>query len=492
MEPYILSIDAGTTGITIVLLDKRALVIKKYYSEFPQYFPKPGWVEHNGEEIWDTTYNLIHSAFIDFPSKYCKSIGITNQRETTIIWDKETGNTINNAIVWQCRRTQDICQSLIESNKKKLFKEKTGLVVDSYFSGTKIKWLLDHVDGARKNAELGKLAFGTIDSWLLWKLTGGSVHATDFTNASRTMIFNINTNTWDDELLQLLSIPQNLLPIVKSSSGVFGKTDKQLFGETIPIAGIAGDQQAALFGQGCLEFGDSKCTYGTGCFLLTNTGAKRIDSKYGLLTTIACDADGNPIYALEGSVFIGGAVIQWLRDELQLLSYAAESEKLATAVNDSNGVVLVPAFSGLGAPHWDMKASGIISGLSRGVNRNHIIRAALESIAYQVHDLLGAITKDIQRDLSTLQVDGGAVVNNFLMQFQADLLQLKIDRPANIESTALGAGMLAGLGVGFWKNPEELKAIRKTDKIFTPTMSKTQRDELLTNWNIALSKSRYT
>ena len=492
MEPFILSIDAGTTGITVVILDKRASICKKYYSEFTQYYPQSGWVEHDAEEIWTVTSNLIQSAFKEYPPSNCAAIGITNQRETTLIWDRETGKPIHKAIVWQCRRTQEICTNLKNAGYEKLFKGKTGLVIDSYFSGTKIQWLLDHVDGARGKADSGKLAFGTIDSWLLWKLTGGYIHATDFTNASRTMIFNIETKKWDEELLQILTIPSTLLPDVKNSSGEFGKTDKQLFGEAIPITGVAGDQQAALYGQGCFEKGTSKCTYGTGCFLLTNTGDEQINSTSGLLTTMACNAEGKPIYALEGSVFIGGAVIQWLRDELQILSHASESEKMALAVEDSNDVIIVPAFTGLGAPYWDMNARGIITGISRGVNRNHIVRAALEGIAFQVHDLLDSISKDLDGNISVLQVDGGAVANNFLMQFQADILQIKIDRPKNIESTALGAGMLAGLGVGFWKNPAELKAVRETDQIFIPTMSDDKRTELLSNWKLAIRKVQYT
>jgi len=492
LEPFILSIDAGTTGITVVILDKRASICKKYYSEFTQYYPQSGWVEHDAEEIWTVTSNLIQSALKEYPPSNCAAIGITNQRETTLIWDRETGKPIHKAIVWQCRRTQEICTNLKNAGYEKLFKGKTGLVIDSYFSGTKIQWLLDHVDGARGKADSGKLAFGTIDSWLLWKLTGGSIHATDFTNASRTMIFNIETKKWDEELLQILTIPSTLLPDVKNSSGEFGKTDKQLFGEAIPITGVAGDQQAALYGQGCFEKGTSKCTYGTGCFLLTNTGDEQINSTSGLLTTMACNAEGKPIYALEGSVFIGGAVIQWLRDELQILSHASESEKMALAVEDSNDVIIVPAFTGLGAPYWDMNARGIITGISRGVNRNHIVRAALEGIAFQVHDLLDSISKDLDGNISVLQVDGGAVANNFLMQFQADILQIKIDRPKNIESTALGAGMLAGLGVGFWKNPAELKAVRETDQIFIPTMSDDNRTELLSNWKLAIRKVQYT
>lgn len=492
MKPFILSIDAGTTGITVVIVDKQASILKKYYREFTQYYPQSGWVEHDAEEIWKVSHNLIQSAFKDYQASNCIAIGITNQRETTLIWDRETGKPIYNAIVWQCRRTQEICTNLKQAGHENLFREKTGLVIDSYFSGTKIKWMLDHLDEAKENAELGKLAFGTIDSWLLWKLTGGSIHATDFTNASRTMIFNIDTKKWDEELLQILSIPPTLLPDVKNSSGEFGKTDKQLFGEAIPITGIAGDQQAALYGQGCFENGTSKCTYGTGCFLLTNTGNKRINSTSGLLTTVACNEEGKPIYALEGSVFIGGAVIQWLRDELQLLVHASESEEMALAVENSNSVVIVPAFTGLGAPYWDMNARGIITGLSRGVNRNHIVRAALEGIAFQVHDLLDSISKDLDIDISVLQVDGGAVANNFLMQFQADILQIKIDRPDTIESTALGAGMLAGLGAGFWKNPAELKSVRKTDQLFIPTMSDDKRTELLSNWKLAIRKVQYT
>ena len=492
MKPYILSIDAGTTGITVLILDREAAICKKYYKEFTQYYPQPGWVEHDGEEIWDVTYKLIQSAFQDYSPKDCAGIGITNQRETTLIWNRKTGQPIFNAIVWQCRRTHEICKNLQQAGNEDIFRKKTGLVLDSYFSGTKIKWLLDNVEGAREKADKGNLAFGTIDSWLLWKLTNGAMHATDYTNASRTMVFNIDTKKWDEELLQILTIPSNLLPDVKNSSGEFGKTDKQLFGEAIPITGVAGDQQAALYGQGCFEKGTSKCTYGTGCFLLTNTGDEQINSTSGLLTTMACNAEGKPIYALEGSVFIGGAVIQWLRDELQILSHASESEKMALAVEDSNGVIIVPAFTGLGAPYWDMNARGIITGISRGVNRNHIVRAALEGIAFQVHDLLDSISKDLDGNISVLQVDGGAVANNFLMQFQADILQIKIDRPKNIESTALGAGMLAGLGVGFWKNPAELKAVRETDQIFIPTMSDDKRTELLSNWKLAIRKVQYT
>ena len=492
LEPFILSIDAGTTGITVLILDKQASICKKYYKEFTQYYPQSGWVEHDGEEIWSVTLMLLQSAFHDFSPNNCAAIGITNQRETTLIWNRKTGKPIHHAIVWQCRRSEGICSKLKQAGYEDLISEKTGLVLDSYFSGTKIKWLLDNVDGSRANAEKGELAFGTIDSWLLWKLTGGSIHSTDYTNASRTMLFNIDEKKWDNELLQILNIPKNLLPEVNNSSGKFGKTDKQLFGEAIPITGIAGDQQAALFGQGCFEKGNTKCTYGTGCFLLINTGDNRINSTSGLLTTFACNPQGEPSYALEGSVFIGGAVIQWLRDELQLLVHAKDSEAMSLKVENSNGVVIVPAFTGLGAPYWDMNARGIITGLSRGSNRNHIVRAAIEGIAFQVYDLLEAVSKDLDIDISNLNVDGGAVANNFLMQFQADILQINIDRPKNIESTALGAGMLAGLGVGFWKNPSELKEVRKTDKIFHPTMSDNNRIRLLSNWKSAIRKLQYT
>jgi len=488
LGPYILSIDAGTTGITVLILNNQASICKKYYKEFTQYYPKSGWVEHDGDEIWLATLTLLQCAFHDFSPKYCAAIGITNQRETTLIWNRLNGKPIHHAIVWQCRRTEEICSKLKQAGYEDLISEKTGLVLDSYFSGTKIKWLLDNVKGSRKKAERGELAFGTIDSWLLWKLTGSLTHSTDHTNASRTMLYNIIEKKWDNDLLQILDIPKILLPEVNNSIGEFGKTDQQLFGKAIPITGIAGDQQAALFGQGCFEKGTSKCTYGTGCFLIINTGDKRINSTSGLLTTIACNPQGEPGYALEGSVFMGGAVIQWLRDELQLLSHAKDSEEMSLKVENSNGVVIVPAFTGLGAPYWNMNARGIITGLSRGCNRNHIVRAALEGIAFQVYDLLEAASKDLDIDISNLNVDGGAVANNFLMQFQADILQINIDRPKNIESTALGAGMLAGLGVGFWNNSSELKEVRKIDKIFYPTMSDDNRTNLLSNWKSAIRK----
>ena len=492
MNPYILSIDAGTTGITIVILDQQANICKKYYKEFNQYFPKPGWVEHDGEEIWQVTYELIQLAFKDYNPRDCACIGITNQRETTLIWDRNTDQPIYHAIVWQCRRTQPICQELKQAGHETEFTKRTGLVIDSYFSGTKIKWLLDNVEGIREKAENGNLAFGTIDSWILWKLTGGIVHATDYTNASRTLIFNIDNLIWDKKLLSILNIPTSLLPEVMPSSYTYGKTDSKLFSISIPISGIAGDQQSSLYGQGCFEPGDSKCTYGTGCFILTNTGNKRINSTSGLLTTIACNSYGKPIYSLEGSIFMAGAVIQWLRDELQILEYAADSENMASSVQNSNGVVLVPAFTGLGAPYWDMNVRGIITGLTRGSNRNHIVRAALESIAFQVNDILELIYQDIDRNLPTLKVDGGACANNFLMQFQANMIQRPIDRPINIDSTALGAGMLAGLEIGFWRNSQELHNIRKTERIFTAKMSATERSAHMKAWKKAVNQAIIT
>ena len=490
MNPYILSIDAGTTGITILILDNQANICKKYYKDITQYYPQPGWVEHDGKEIWNVTYQLIQSAFKDYDSRKCAGIGIANQRETTIIWNRDNDQPIYKAIVWQCRRTQSICQKLVNADLETEFKERTGLVLDSYFSGTKIKWLLDNIEGSRYEAQNGNLAFGTIDSWLLWKLTGGKVHATDYTNASRTLIFNIDTLAWDKKLLSILDIPYSLLPKVMISSGIFGETDKSLFGITIPISGIAGDQQAALYGQACFDPGSSKCTYGTGCFLLTNTGGKRINSNSGLLTTIACDADGKPVYSLEGSVFMGGAVIQWLRDELQILNNSSDSEQMALSVQDNNGVVLVPAFTGLGAPYWDMNVRGIITGLTRGSNRNHIVRAALECIAFQVSDLLDCIYQDLNMELPSLKVDGGACSNNFLMQFQADMIQKTIDRPIIIESTALGAGMLAGLGIGFWSDTQTLRNVRITDRLFTSKIDNQKRSTLLRAWKIAIQKAR--
>ena len=489
MNTYILSIDAGTTGITVLVIDQQFSICKKYYQEFSQYYPKEGWVEHDPREIWKVTHSLILSAFEDFQIKNIFSIGITNQRETTVIWDKNTGKPIYNAIVWQCRRTKDICNKLKNDGYSALIKEKTGLVIDSYFSGTKIKWLMENIPSAIQNTKNNKLAFGTIDTWLIWNLTNGNIHATDYTNASRTMIFNINKKEWDEELLSILNIPSNILPEVKPSTGDFGKTHKQILNHEIPITGVAGDQQAALFGQQCFNKGDTKCTYGTGCFLMTNTGEERVDSSSGLITTIACNSKGAASYALEGSVFIGGALIQWLRDELKIISSASETEEIALSIKDSNGVMIVPAFTGLGAPYWDMEARGIISGLSRGSNRKHIIRASLESIAFQVSDLTFSIIKDLNRDLPCLKVDGGASANNFLMQFQSDILELDIHRPSNIESTALGAGLLSGIGAKLWDDLSNIKPTYKDINVFKPSISNNKRNQLLLRWKKAIKKS---
>ena len=488
MKKYILSIDAGTTGITILIINKKMTIIDKFYQEFTQFYPQPGWVEHNGEEIWDVTKTLLTSAFKIYNPQNCAGIGITNQRETTLIWHKKTNKPIYNAIVWQCRRTEPICNELKLSKNANKFIKKTGLIIDSYFSATKIKWILDNVKNAKNMAKKGELAFGTIDSWILWNLTNGKIHATDHTNASRTLIYNIDKLCWDKELLSILNIPYSMLPKVFNSCNEFGKTNIKPFNYSIPITGIAGDQQAALYGQNCINPGDIKCTYGTGCFLLTNTGKKRLKSQSGLLTTLACDINGKPIYAIEGSIFMGGAIIQWLRDELDMLKTAKESEKVALSINDSNGIIIVPAFTGLGAPYWDMNARGIITGLTRGVNKKHIIRAGLESIAFQVNDILSAIIKDTKINLKQLKVDGGACENNFLMQFQSDIINLNIIRPKNIESTALGAGMLAGLGSGFWKNANEMFSQKKIDKIFTSQMDEKKRKNHMKKWKEAIKK----
>ena len=489
-KKYILSIDAGTTGITIIIIDYNGQPLKKYYSEFNQIYPKPGWVEHNAQEIWNITEQLILSAFIDFDPINCNGIGITNQRETTVIWNKKTNKPIFNAIVWQCRRTVETCNTLIESGLQATIQNKTGLIIDSYFSGTKIKWILDNIDGARLQASKGELAFGTIDTWLLWMLTGGKNHATDYTNASRTMIYNIKAMKWDKELLEMLNIPINILPEVKSSSGEFGMTKKNLFKYQIKITGIAGDQQAALFGQQCYNVGETKCTYGTGCFLLTNTGKNKVISKSGLITTIACDHNGSPVYALEGSVFIGGAVIQWLRDELKLISNAKSTDKIATSIKDTNGVVIVPAFTGLGAPYWNSEIKGSIFGITRGTNRKHLIRASLESIGFQVKDLINCIEQDMNNKINSLKVDGGAVSNNFLMQFQSDILNIPISKPNNIESTAMGAGMLAGIGSGFWDNTKQIKTLsEKQTTFYYPKIKNDKRAQLLKEWDLAIKRA---
>ncbi len=479
---YILSIDQGTTGTTSVLYDEDGNLIGKAYREFSQIYPEPGWVEHDPMEIWGTVVGTIEELCGRYPEKI-SAIGITNQRETTIIWDKKTGLPIHNAIVWQCRRTSDYCEKLKEYEN--IFKEKTGLPVDAYFSGTKIKWLLEHVN----NYQIENLLFGTVDSWLIWKLTNGKVHATDFTNASRTLIFNIKKKKWDEELCEILSIPLSILPDVKNSIDEYGVVESIPIINDVPIFGVAGDQQAALFGQTCFEKGQIKNSYGTGCFILMNTGTKAICSEKGLITTLAVDGKGASCYALEGSIFIAGAAIQWLRDELKIIEHAADSEQAALAVKNNGGVYLVPAFVGLGAPHWDMQARGTIVGLTRGSNRNHIIRAALESMAYQTYDVLTTMEQETGIQITELAVDGGAVENNLLMQFQADILNKIVLRPKIIETTSLGAAYLAGLKAGIWKDADELSKMKKYEKSFSPKMEEQVRFELLNGWKKALRQT---
>ena len=487
---YILSIDQGTTGTTILLMDAEGEIVGKESREFTQYYPKPGWVEHDAIEIWEVTCQVV----VDLVSAYNAknqiiAIGVTNQRETTVIWDRRTGNPIHPAIVWQCRRTSEICSDLKKQGLEEKIKSKTGLVTDPYFSSTKVLWILDQVDNARSLADQGYLAFGTIDSWLLWNLTDGTSHATDQTNASRTMLFNINTLQWDEELLEIFQVPVSILPEVQPSSNIFGTTKGlEFLPDSIPISGMAGDQQAALFGQLCTQSGVAKNTYGTGCFLLLNTGDQPIQSESGLLTTLACSLDQKPTYALEGSVFIAGAAIQWLRDELHFVDSAAETEVLAESLNDSDGVFVVPAFTGLGAPYWDPNAKGAILGLTRGTTPSHIVRASLESIAFQSADLVEAMIYDAGLQLHQLRVDGGAASNNFLMQFQADLLGVDIERPRHIETTAIGAAYLAGLGVGLWGNIDELELHRQVDRVFSPQMSELQRQDKLSAWRNAVKR----
>ncbi len=485
MEKLILAIDQGTTGTRSYLFDHSGKVVGSAYREFTQYFPKPGWVEHDANEIWatveETGKKALKTAGVK-PSQIA-GIGITNQRETTVLWDRQTGKPIHKAIVWQCRRTAPRCDQLKAQGKEKLFRSKTGLVIDAYFSGTKVEWLLKNVPGVARRAAKGQLAFGTIDSWVLWNLTGGSSHATDFSNASRTLIFNIKTKKWDSQLLKFLHIHSSLLPKVQASASLFGKTSRKSYlGAGVPITGIAGDQQAALFGQGCHEPGTLKNTYGTGCFLLLNLGKRHFSSKNKLLTTLACDGRGQPVYALEGSVFIGGAAIQWVRDGLQLIKSSPESEAAARKVPDTGGVYLVPAFVGLGAPYWDAKARGGLVGITRGTKREHVIRAALESLAYQSRDVADAMLKDSKFKMKELRVDGGACKNNLLMQFQADILNVKINRPKVVETTAMGAAFLAGLQVGFWKDSAEIQKIRKVDKLYRPRMKEAVRKKLWAGW----------
>ena len=488
MAKYVMALDAGTTSNRCILFNEKREICSMAQKEFTQYFPKPGWVEHDPGEIWSTqlavarqAMNEIHASASDIAA-----IGITNQRETAIVWDKNTGKPVYNAIVWQCRRTSEYCDSLKEKGLTEMFQKKTGLVIDAYFSGTKVKWILDHVEGARERANRGELLFGTVETWLIWKLTKGAVHVTDYSNASRTMLFNINTLKWDDEILKELDIPKSMLPQAKPSSEIYGETDPSFFGGRIPIAGAAGDQQAALFGQTCFEKGEAKNTYGTGCFLLMNTGETPVFSKNGLVTTIAWGIDGTVHYALEGSVFVAGAAIQWLRDELRLIDSASDTEYLAQKVEDSNGCYVVPAFTGLGAPYWDQYARGTIVGLTRGVNKDHIIRATLESLAYQVNDVLEAMKADSGILLSALKVDGGASANNFLMQAQADVSQAPVHRPNCVETTAMGAAYLAGLAVGYWKDKEDVKKNWTIDRIFQPQIAKETRQKMLSGWKKAV------
>ncbi len=491
MKKYIMALDQGTTSSRCIIYDKKGNAISVAQQEFKQYYPNPGWVEHDPEEIWSSQMTVAHEALLKAGINHSniEAIGITNQRETTIVWDKETGEPIYNAIVWQCRRTADFCDKLKEKGYENQIKDKTGLILDPYFSATKLHWILNNVDGARDKANEGKLLFGTVETWLIWKMTGGNVHVSDYSNASRTMMFNIHELKWDDEILELLDIPKPMLPEVKASSEVYGKTKKDLFSGEIIIAGAAGDQQAALFGQTCFEEGMTKSTYGTGCFLLMNTGEKPVASNNGLLTTIAWGLDGKVNYALEGSVFVCGAVIQWIRDELGLLSKASESEAMAQSVENSNGVYIVPAFVGLGAPHWDADARGTMFGLTRGANKNHIVRAALESIAFQCYDLLSAMSQDLGKDQLSLKVDGGACENEFLMQFQADILNATVIRPTCIETTSLGAAYLAGLATGYWKDMEDIVENWQVDKTFEPTMAYPERNKLLNGWKEAVRRT---
>lgn len=491
MDQYIMALDQGTTSSRCILYNKKGEAVSVAQKEFTQIYPNPGWVEHDAMEIWSTQIGVAQEAMykINAGSHNIKAIGITNQRETTVVWDKKTGIPICNAIVWQCRRTAEFCDTLKEKGLLEWFRQKTGLPIDAYFSATKIRWILENVKGARERAEAGELLFGTIETWLIWKLTMGSVHITDYSNASRTMLFNINTLEWDQEILDELEIPRCILPEPRPSSQVFGMTDSTIFGGDIPIAGAAGDQQAALFGQTCFTAGEAKNTYGTGCFLLMNTGKKTVFSEKGLITTIAWGIDGAVDYALEGSVFVAGAAIQWLRDELKLIERAADSEWMAQQVRDTNGVYLVPAFVGLGAPYWDPYARGTIVGLTRGANQYHIVRAALESLAYQSSDVLKVMEEDSGIRLTSLKVDGGACNNNFLMQFQADIINVPVKRPVSVETTALGAAYFAGLAVGYWSSREEVLDNWQVSRVFEPDMEEDIRSELLKGWKKAVKTS---
>ncbi len=488
MGKYVMALDQGTTSSRCILFDKQGNMCSVAQKEFTQYYPQPGWVEHDPHEIWSSQMAVAIEAMgkIGADAGDIEAIGITNQRETTIVWDKRTGNPVYPAIVWQCRRTADMIEQLEREGYTEKIREKTGLIPDAYFSATKVKWILDYVHGAREAAERGEMLFGTVDTWLIWKLTKGEVHVTDYTNASRTMLFDIRKKQWDDEILEKLKIPKCMLPEVKPSSCIYGYTNENLIGGRIPIAGAAGDQQSALFGQCCFNAGDVKNTYGTGCFLLMHTGNKAVRSENGLLTTIAVNSDGTPGYALEGSVFVAGAAIQWLRDEVEILENAPESERYCLSVPDTNGVYVVPAFTGLGAPYWDQYARGAVLGLTRGAGKAHLIRATVESLAYQVQDVITAMQMDAGVKLNSLRVDGGASANNFLMQFQADILDAEVVRPSCIETTALGAAYLAGLATGFWKDVQEVKLNWRKEREFTPSVTKEYRQELLKGWKKAV------
>ena len=487
---YIMALDQGTTSSRCILFDREGTIASSAQREFRQYYPQPGYVEHDAEEIWETQLGVAREAMARLGVTWqdIAAIGITNQRETTILWDRATGKPVCPAIVWQCRRTADYCAKLEAEGLTNFFRERTGLVIDPYFSGTKLRWIFDHIEGTYDRACRGELAFGTVDSWLIYRLTGGRVHATDYTNASRTMLYNIHTLDWDEEILQKLDIPRAVLPEVRPSSGSFGESDPALFGGPIPIAGVAGDQHAALFGQACFSAGDVKNTYGTGGFMLMNTGSTPVNSRQGLLTTIAWGLDGRVTYALEGSVFVAGAAIQWLRDELRLIDSAPESEYYATQVDSTGGVYVVPAFTGLGAPYWDAYARGAILGITRGTNRNHMIRATLESIVYQTEDVLRAMRSDVDFPLGSFRADGGASANNFLMQFQADISATRVLRPTCIETTALGAAYLAGLAVGYFRDLEEIGRIWQCQREFTPEMPDDRRDALLEGWHSAVKR----
>ena len=491
MGKYVMALDAGTTSNRCILFNEKGAMVSVAQKEFTQYFPKPGWVEHDAEEIWSTQLAVAKEAMANVGATAADiaAIGITNQRETAIVWDKETGKPIHHAIVWQCRRTSAYCDSLKEKGLTDSFRQKTGLVIDAYFSGTKVKWLLDHVEGARERAERGELLFGTVETWLIWKLTKGAAHVTDYSNASRTMLFNINTLEWDKDILAELGIPESMLPEAKPSSCIYGYADPSYFGAAIPIAGAAGDQQAALFGQTCLKPGEAKNTYGTGCFLLMNTGEKPVFSNNGLVTTIAWGLDGKVNYALEGSIFVAGAAIQWLRDEMRLVDSSADSEYMAKKVKDTNGCYVVPAFTGLGAPHWDQYARGTIVGITRGVNKYHIIRATLESLAYQVNDVLQAMRADSGIELEALKVDGGASANNLLMQMQADISNAPVNRPMCVETTAMGAAYLAGLAVGYWNSKEDVIKNSAIERTFYPEISEEERKKKVSGWSKAVTYS---